>query len=120
MRFAIKLILAVLWTAFIVYALLSEPSAVPKYPWLKFPGVDKLIHAILFVAESFLLVWSFSDHRIRVTALLSVFWCFILGGGLELAQHYYVEGRSGDLLDLGADLLGAVIGVILVAKWMKK
>ena len=56
-----SLILAVLWTAFIVYGLLSEPSGTPRFPWLVKPGVDKVIHAILFGVEAGLLGLAFQN-----------------------------------------------------------
>jgi VanZ family protein len=110
---------AVLWTAFIVYALLSEPSAIPKYPWLKFPGVDKLIHALLFGIESILLVWAIKNRPARFTVQIAAVWSIILGGGSELLQYYCVEGRSGDLFDLAADLFGGLLGAIVVTRCMK-
>ena len=44
-----------------------------------------------------------------VCALVSLY-----GGLMELLQHYCTLTRSGDWLDLLADILGALIGVLLV------
>jgi len=41
-------------------------------------------------------------------------WCFILGGGLEVVQHVWIEGRSGDVLDLLADMIGGALGMAAV------
>ncbi len=107
--YSIRLIMAVLWTAFIVYALLSEPSHTPRFPWLIKPGVDKLIHAVLFGIESFLVLLAFAGKQAKPAIWINIIWCFLLGAGLELAQHLWINGRSGEVLDLIADVLGAVV-----------
>lgn len=113
----VRIVLAVFWTAFIVYGLTSEPSNMPRFPWLVQPGVDKLIHAILFGVEAYLLALIFTNlgsHKLR---LLILAWCFILGGVLEVVQHYLIDGRSGDYLDLIADVAGGVFGLVVTQQF---
>ena len=115
-----KLIPAVLWTAFIVYGLASEPSGVPKFKWLILPGIDKIIHAILFLVESGLIFWAFHSVTNRSLLVPILIWCLFLGGGLELIQHFWVPGRSGQMWDLIADMAGGIIGFILIQFYLKK
>ena len=115
-----SLILAVLWTAFIVYGLLSEPSEIPRFPWLVKPGVDKVIHAILFGVEAGLLVLAFQNIRNKLLVVSLLIWCFVLGGFLEVVQYYWVSGRTGDVFDLLADMAGAVIGVWIIKLILRK
>lgn len=107
-------ILAVLWTAFIVYGLTSIPSDVLRFPWLALPGVDKLIHAFLFGVEAGLVALAFAKDNGQKPWLPILIWCFVLGGGLEIVQHNWIEGRSGDAIDLLADMLGAVVGLVSI------
>lgn len=116
----VRLILAVLWTAFIVYALISSPSGVPKYWWLGLPGMDKFIHAILFGVEGFLVVWFLLNRKLQRAMLWSIAWCVFLGGGLEVVQFQFVPDRNGDLLDLVADAFGAVVAVVGFVQIRKK
>lgn len=116
----IKVMMAVLWTAFIISALVSAPSDIPKFQWLTFPGVDKVIHITLFLVEGFLVSWSILRSRSVVMAAMIVAFCVILGGGLELIQYQFIDGRSGDILDLLADAFGAVMGVYVFLRWSKK
>jgi len=109
-----RIVLAVLWTAFIVYGLSSEPNGIPTFPWLEEPGVDKLIHAILFAVEAALLAFAFRQSKGAKTWLTILAWCIILGGGLEIVQHFWIEGRSGDAVDLLADAVGALLGIQVV------
>ena len=115
-----SLILAALWTAFIVYGLLSEPSGIPKFPWLVKPGVDKVIHAILFGVEAALLGLAFQNTRNKLLFVSLLVWCFVLGGFLEVVQYYWVSGRTGDVFDLLADMAGAVIGAWIIKLIMRK
>jgi VanZ family protein len=115
-----SLILAVLWTAFIVYGLLSEPSGIPRFPWLAKPGVDKVIHTILFGVEASLLVFTFPNISGKLVVFSTLIWCFLLGAFLEAVQYYWVSGRTGDVFDLLADMVGAMIGVGVIKLIMKK
>jgi len=113
---SLRIISAFIWTAFIVYALTKEPSGIPKLRLFGFHGADKLVHIILFGIEAFLVSYSLMrlpKIRLFIYVLL---WSFILGGGLELVQHHYISGRLGDLMDLLADMVGAILGV--VGFWM--
>ncbi|MCF8461682.1 MAG: VanZ family protein [Flavobacteriales bacterium] len=114
------MILAVLWTAFIIYGLTSVPSGIPRFEWLAWPGVDKLIHLILFGVEAGLLALAFAKDKEQKWWLPILIWCFVLGGGLEVVQHNWVEGRSGDVIDLMADILGAVVGLVVVRDALSK
>lgn len=110
-RQPIKVILAVLWTAFIIYVLTKEPSGIPKFKWLALPGVDKIIHAILFFVEAGLICLSWTPPIERKRGFVIFGFCVVLGGVLELIQYEFVDGRSGDTIDLFADAFGAFLAV---------
>lgn len=110
--------MAVLWTAIIVYALVSPPSGAPRFPWLHAPGMDKLIHTILFSVEAALLHLAVRPKKNLSVAIVLV-WCAFLGGGLEVVQHQFVEGRTGDWFDFLADMFGGVCGVAVALKMEK-
>ena len=116
----IKVMLAVLWTAFIISALIKTPSAIPRFEWLVYPGIDKLIHAILFFVEAALIAWSVGIGFSQKTAIIILIFCAVLGGGLELAQHQFVEGRTGDAIDFLADAFGALLGLWVFQKFNHK
>ncbi len=109
----LRIIPALAWTVFIVYALLAEPSSVPRFTWLDFPHADKIVHVGLFVIESGIICWAFCKQNWSYLIVGVLIWCALFGGGLELAQHYWVEGRSGEPMDFLADAFGAVIGMIV-------
>ncbi|MBL4586793.1 MAG: VanZ family protein, partial [Flavobacteriales bacterium] len=75
-------------------------------------GADKVVHVILFGIEAFLLSWSLHRQPKFRVVFYVLLWSFVLGGGLELVQHSYIEGRSGEPLDLLADMVGALLAVL--------
>lgn len=115
----LRSVLAVLWTAFIFYALLSEASAVPSFWWLTLQGTDKLIHATLFGVEAVLIIWSLSGLQMNNGILWALVSCFLLGALTEVLQYWFVEGRSGEFTDLFADTIGAFFALVLWKKLKK-
>lgn len=72
------------------------------------PGLDKAIHVAVFALPVFLAVW-----RGR-----SAWWALpfaVHAPVSELVQHAWVPLRTGDPVDVVADLVGVVLGV--VAAW---
>ena len=92
----------------------------PKFKWLILPGIDKIIHAILFLVEAGLIFWAFHSVTNRSLLVPILIWCLFLGGGLELIQHFWVPGRSGQICDLIADVAGGIIGFMLIQFYLKK
>lgn len=90
-----------------------------ELPQIKtFFGFDKLVHAVMFGALSCLFVLNFSRATGRVTARAIILTAVIssaLGALIEVAQHNYIPGRSGDFPDAVADAIGAIaIPLILI------
>ena len=67
------------------------------------PGTDKSHHLIGFAALA--LPLSFSRPRLAPWVVLAA---IAYGGAIEIIQPYV--GRSGEVLDLAADAMGAVLG----------
>ena len=78
-----------------------------------------MIHAILFGTEALLLLWAIERNATGAVIVLTVGWCVLFGGALEVVQYYLVEGRHGDVIDLLADTAGALGGVGLAKMLIK-
>lgn len=113
MTTTLKWILAVFWTAFIVYGLASPPSTTPRFPWLAIEGMDKVVHVILFGIEAALCIWAIGKGLNTSLLVAVIVWCTVLGGVMEVVQYNWVEGRTGDAIDLLADAAGAVVGALV-------
>lgn len=73
---------------------------------------DAIGHVIINVILAFLWCWTLSLYlspakTIRLILIGGLIWCV----GAELAQHF-VPNRGASLLDLGANILGVLIGLI--------
>ena len=71
-----------------------------------FPEADKVLHAIAFAGLSFI---GCSAYPVRIF-ILAVF-LVVLGAAIEVAQGY-TPGRSRELFDLLADLIGISLGML--------
>ena len=87
----------------------SEVSATVKVLRLAPPGADKLVHAALFAAPTFL------GLHAGFSPLLVVGSQLIFAPASELAQEEVVAGRGGALADVAADLAGVALGVAAAA-----
>src|SRR5690242_11649389 len=96
------------WTLLTIVLLCLPGSAIPSEGVFSTPGIDKVVHVILF--GGIVLYWGFnlyfrrSDSRKwRTIILLLTFLTIALGIGLEFLQLYYIPNRSFDGLDIVAD-----------------
>lgn len=95
-----------LWTLLILTACLMPPSGMPKTPFI--PGLDKIVHIVLFAIWSFLLA-----GYTRSTALMVLLTGFALGTGIEFLQEALAMGRSFEWWDVAADVSGVVLGYLV-------
>ena len=102
--------LAVLWTVLVVVGLLAPTASLPDLGVATTP--DKLIHGALFTALGALWTLAFPDH---VRAIVAAGLAFAVA--TEVGQGVLPVGRSPDLLDGLADVVGLALGVG-VARWI--
>lgn len=80
------------------------------------PYVDKIIHFGLFYVMS---VFICADLRHQTNlayskiAVIAIVLVTSYGAITELLQHYLFIGRSGEFMDLLADILGGIVGVFI-------
>lgn len=77
------------------------------------PGSDKGVHLLLFAVVAWPAVrlglpWPLVAGVLTVYAIAS-----------EVIQHHLVPGRSGDPLDVLADLAGVALGVLTALGWQR-
>lgn len=82
--------------------------------FLDFCGADKLVHLLMFsslaISTLFLLLKKSVLQNIRVVLVYAVAVPIIFGGIVEIVQHFFIIGRSGDILDLLFDIAGVFLG----------
>ncbi len=101
---------AILWTLLIFIACFIPGNDIPN---IKVPFADKWVHFILFGGFTFLWLLVYPTRQ-----LLQLFYWFAIGcllGWLveELQGQLKFLGRNKDLMDIFADTIGGLLGVIL-------
>ena len=109
-RYRIATILA---SIVLLVALLLPGDDVPK---VSLPGLDKLIHVLLFGCWALALRFDWEAFRRRPELLLLA---VAIAALLSEALQLFVPGRSFDLLDMAADLVGAVLTAAFGAQAIK-
>ena len=102
------LLAALSWAGLIFY-LSSQPSI--ETPAL-FPGQDKLFHLIAFGILGFLAMGArqASQQGYPTGQVWQVVFAVMLYGILDEFHQYFVPGRSADVYDVLADIVGGLLG----------
>ncbi len=100
-------------------------SGITPVKLLNLLSFDKLVHMLMFALQFWFIAiglvkkYKFSYKRGRVSSI-----AFLLavsyGGVIELIQGYLLSGRTMDIMDMIANVFGAIIGWILFRIFNKK
>ena len=91
----------------------SSMSRLPV-PDLGFRLQDKVIHAVVYAILAVLLLRAFKNWRGAAEKyIIFTLWTGSLYGVSDEIHQLFVPGRSADLLDVAADILGIVIVVVI-------
>ncbi|HTO38391.1 MAG TPA: VanZ family protein [Brumimicrobium sp.] len=108
---------SILWTILIIILSLAPSSDLDLVDF-KFEGADKIVHFVMYTLLS--LFWSIGLKRQNVSKflyrrafLISVFGSFFLSFILELLQEFFTLSRNFDALDLIANGIGCIFGVLI-------
>lgn len=107
-----------LWTIIILLATTLPSSSIPKSSLLKIPHFDKIVHFVLFFVLAILLISEFNTLRkegklTRLSIVIAISVSVVYGLIIELLQYYLLTTRSGSLYDFAANVLGAIVAVLL-------
>lgn len=109
-----KKILPIYW-AFLTYMLLKSGEEKKEY-WFAFQGIDKIVHVGIFVVLGVLFRAAFP----KINVFLFFFILFLYSLFTEILQHIMQMGRTGDVMDLIANMFGAFVGCIIFEKGCRK
>jgi VanZ family protein len=112
-----------IWLLLICYLTLTPSESLPQMP--KLFEYDKIGHLILFLIFSLLLVKGFSQTMPPKLSLTKIKWGVffiigLLGGTIEILQANLIKNRNGDVLDLAADMVGSLLGLVLYNFFARK
>ncbi len=115
----IRYYLAPLFWAGIILFISSIPSNdLPDFSFWTLLSFDKFAHLAMYSVLSFQVIKScirqYANKKIRYYAVRVTFvTCTIYGGMIELFQEYVLLDRTGDWMDLIANIVGIILGIVL-------
>ncbi len=116
---------ALLW-AFLILALCTMPvTGITSIKLLNLLSFDKLAHMLLFAMQFWFIAIGqlkqhvFSYKRKRASTLAFII-TVAYGGTIELIQGYLLSNRTMDILDMVANIIGAIIGWFFFIAFKKK
>ncbi|MEN9371826.1 MAG: VanZ family protein [Bacteroidota bacterium] len=111
-------LLPFIWTVCVFYLLSFDTSSASDSALWKFPGVDKLIHFVIFLLFAYLWGVFFMQHSTFEERNI-IFIIIILGSGFGMGMEFYQKfftNRSFSYWDGVADAVGTIAGVWLAKK----
>lgn len=105
------LFLASFWTILTLYLSLISARQAAKFNVWDIVGVDKLGHLVFYSIFAFL--WCMALARSRTSKKNILIFSISFGVFMEICQLYLFNGRSFELYDILANIIGSYIGVIL-------
>ncbi len=104
-------ILAIGWTLLTLYLSLISARSASKFNLFDFVGIDKFAHLSFYTIFSFL--WAMSLRETNINKNFVLFFSVSFGILMEICQFYLFNGRSFELYDILANIIGSFLGVIL-------
>jgi VanZ family protein len=111
-------LLPFIWTACVFYLLSFDTSNASDSSIWKFPGVDKLIHFIIFLLFAYLWGVLFLQNS-RFEERKVIFFIIIIGSSFGMGMEFYQKfftNRTFSYWDGVADAFGTIVGVWLAKK----
>jgi len=105
------LILAILWTGIILYLSLISAQEAKNFNVWDIVGLDKLAHLVFYAGMTIL--WSMALSRKQPEKKIILFFSISFGVLMEICQLYLFNGRSFEIYDIVANVMGSLIGWIL-------
>jgi VanZ family protein len=115
----LRLLIAIAWLIFISSLFFLPGAAFPKADWLSDIQFDKWVHIGFFIVLVGLWSWALETAN-KLQYFFLVFAAILYGLCVELVQHYLVVNRSFDPGDLVADSIGALLGLFIWVRYIKK
>jgi VanZ family protein len=112
----------IIWAAVILLTTLLPSSSMPAVSIWELFSFDSFAHAFLFGILTFLMIVGFAKQysvlRLKLYPIqYSLFISFMFGIFIELMQHFFIPGRQGDIIDVLANTIGCLLGIVLF-KWI--
>lgn len=114
---------ALLWLAAATYLFLMPTDGLEKSSWIEIPYADKWVHMALFMG--LVQLWLMPQYLRRntvnkKTVVMVLLLAVSYGIAIEILQANFTTNRSADPWDVLADTGGAVLGIFLLPRVVRR
>lgn len=109
-----KILLAI-WMIIVLVLSTMPSSAVSKASFLGIPNLDKIAHFVMYFIFALLASLAF-----KLTNWQIFFLVFCYGLLMECVQHYFLTNRYFEIFDIIANIIGTIVGIMLIRNYLKK
>ena len=90
-------------------------------PFPPIPGLDKVIHALMYAALTATCMYALPrDRRGHLATVLRIaLFMTLYGAAIEVCQKLFTISRSMELLDISANAAGALTSSLLIYTWLR-
>lgn len=108
------------WTIFLIVGTLLPKEVISKSSMFGIPHMDKVSHLFAYAILVFLWSIALNEKTSKIKAARISFYAAIgLGVLLEILQWQLNFGRHFEILDIIANIIGSIIGLIAFYKFFK-
>jgi len=86
---------------------------------MDFLGADKIAHIGAYTLLSFLVMYAIKENLGKKNWPWVLICCIIYGVVLECMQYIFFTGRHFEFLDIMANIIGCIIGIVIFNKLNK-
>ena len=109
---------ALMWAAFILWLSATPGIKLPKSWWEELVEPDKLGHAVVYAILTLLLAWALlktvgKENWASKWLVMSFLSAILYGILMECMQFAFFPYRSFEVLDILANIIGALIGAFI-------
>ena len=106
-RYAIALLL----TAITIVLSVMPANSIQSTSLINIPHMDKIGHSVAYFTLGF--SWYLVFNAMKNKGIKTLIFLFSLGMLIELTQFYFLVGRYFEILDIIANISGAILGIAL-------
>ena len=113
-----RYVLAILLTLVTITMSVMPARSLDSVSIIDIPHFDKWGHFLAYCTLGF--SWFLSFYYLKYRVFKTWIFLFCLGILIELSQFYFLEGRYFEILDIIANISGAIVGIAIGSYMMSK
>lgn len=113
---------ALIWIGIVIQLSVVPGSSLSRYQFFSFKQMDKVVHLVIYLVMALTIMLGLLGFRrlSQSDMLWTIGFCSLVGIALEIAQKTGNANRHFEILDIIANIIGALFGSALFLHFYKK